>query len=97
MLDRTLYQPRSNEDGSYETLTIDRRGPVDWVTLNRPDQLNAMSRTMMLELQHYFGDLYTDQDVRVVVLKGAGRAFCAGLDLKQERDPNEAEIGRAHV
>jgi|AntRauTorcE11898_2_1112593.scaffolds.fasta_scaffold20004_1 enoyl-CoA hydratase len=90
MLDRTLYQPRSNEDGSYETLTIDRRGPVDWVTLNRPDQLNAMSRTMMLELQHYFGDLYTDQDVRVVVLKGAGRAFCAGLDLKQERDPNEA-------
>jgi enoyl-CoA hydratase len=60
------------------------------VTLNRPDQLNAMSRTMMLELQHYFGDLYTDQDVRVVVLKGAGRAFCAGLDLKQERDPNEA-------
>lgn len=90
MLDRTLYQPRCNDDGSYETLNIDRRGPVDWLTLNRPDQLNAMSRTMMLELQHYFGDLYTNQDVRVVVLKGAGRAFCAGLDLKQERDPNEA-------
>jgi enoyl-CoA hydratase len=90
MLDRTLYDPRSNDDGSYETLSIEKRGPVDWVTLDRPDSLNAMSRTMMLELQHYFGDLYTDHHVRVVVLRGAGRAFCAGLDLKQERDPGEA-------
>lgn len=89
MTDRSLYQPRSNPDGSYETLLVERRGPVDWVTLNRPESLNSMSRTMMLELQHYFGDLYTNHEVRVVVLKGAGRAFCAGLDLKQERAEGE--------
>ncbi len=90
MSERDLFRPRSNADGSYETFTIEKRGPTDWVTLDRPDSLNAMSRTMMLELQHYFGELYTDHSVRIVVLRGAGRAFCAGLDLKQERDPGEA-------
>lgn len=89
MTDLNLYEPQANADGSYETFTIEKRGPVDWVTLNRPDSLNAMSRTMMLELQHYFGALYTRHDVRVVVLKGAGRAFCAGLDLKEERVQGE--------
>lgn len=86
---RELYEPRANADGSYETMVVERHGAVDWVTLNRPDSLNAMSRTMMLELQHYFGELYTNHDVRVVLLKGAGRAFCAGLDLKEEREDGE--------
>ncbi|HSG87962.1 MAG TPA: enoyl-CoA hydratase/isomerase family protein [Pseudomonadales bacterium] len=90
MTDRSLYQPRSNADGTYETLVVDHRDGVDWVTLNRPESLNAMNRTMMLELQHYFGELYTQHEVRVVVLRGAGRAFCAGLDLKQERAEGEA-------
>jgi enoyl-CoA hydratase/carnithine racemase len=80
-----LYQPRSNADGTYETLKVEKEGAIDWLTLNRPDALNAMSRTMMLELQHYFGALYTDHSVRVVILRGAGRGFCAGLDLKEER------------
>lgn len=84
-----LFEPRCNADGSYDTLSIEKRGPVDWVTLDRPDSLNAMSRTMMLELQHYFGRLYTDHSVRVVVLRGAGRAFSAGLDLKEERVDGE--------
>ncbi len=90
MSDTDLFRPRGRADGSYETLLIEKRGSVDWVTLNRPESLNSMSRTMMLELQHYFGELYTDHSVRVVVLKGAGRAFCAGLDLKEERVEGEA-------
>ena len=83
-----LFRPTIGDDG-YETLALERRGAALWVTLNRPQQLNAMSRTMMLELQHLFGELNTDHDVRVVVLRGAGRAFCAGLDLKEKRVEGE--------
>lgn len=90
-----LYTPRSNPDGSYETLQVSKEGPIDWLTLNRPEALNAMSRTMMLELQHYFGTLYTDHSVRVVIVRGAGRGFCAGLDLKEDRadEPGGAVTG----
>ena len=81
----SLYEPRSNPDGSYETLLVEKEGPIDWLTLNRPEALNAMSRTLMLELQDYFGRLYTDNEIRVVIMTGAGRGFCAGLDLKEDR------------
>lgn len=89
------YKPRSNPDGSYQTLAVEKEGAIDWLTLNRPEALNAMSRTMMLELQHYFGELYTDHSVRVVILRGAGRGFCAGLDLKEDRgdEPSGAVTG----
>jgi len=70
---------------SYETLQIRKDGAVDWVTLNRPDSLNALNRQMVDDLLDYTQSLYWDKSVRVVVLQGAGRAFCAGLDLK-ERD-----------
>ncbi|HZD26123.1 MAG TPA: enoyl-CoA hydratase/isomerase family protein [Alphaproteobacteria bacterium] len=74
----------------YQTLNVDRRGGADWVTLNRPDSLNALNPVMVAELQDYFGRLYTDHAVRVVTLTGAGRAFCAGLDLKAHANRNEA-------
>jgi enoyl-CoA hydratase/carnithine racemase len=66
----------------YETLLLEERGAVDWLTLNRPDSLNALNPTMVAELTDYFRGLATRPDRRIVVLKGAGRAFCAGLDLK---------------
>ncbi|CAN5436864.1 enoyl-CoA hydratase/isomerase family protein [soil metagenome] len=56
---------------------------VDWVTLNRPDSLNALDDQMVDALSQYFGDLARNTRTRIVVLKGAGRAFCAGLDLKE--------------
>lgn len=70
---------------SYQTLSVRKDGAVDWVTLNRPDNLNSLNRRMVDELLDYFGALYWDKAVRVVVMRGAGRAYCAGLDLK-ERD-----------
>lgn len=71
---------------NYRTLLIEREGGVDRVTLNRPEALNTLSPEMTEELLDYFGGLYRNHDVRVVVLKGAGRAFCAGLDLKGDGD-----------
>lgn len=68
---------------SYETLDVRVRGGALWVTLDRPDSLNAMNQQMVEEARALFTELYWRRDVRVVVLTGAGRAFCAGLDLKE--------------
>ena len=67
----------------YETLRVEREGHLTWLTLDRPDSLNAMSRTLIRELGAFFHALHDDRETRVLVLRGAGRAFCAGLDLKE--------------
>jgi len=66
----------------YEYLIVEQRGAADWVTLNRPEQLNTLNPQLLRELNDYFGALERNYAVRVVVLRGAGRAFCAGLDMK---------------
>lgn len=65
-----------------ETLLIERKGPVAHLTLNRPGSLNALNRELTDALTCAFEGFYRDYETRVIVLKGAGRAFCAGLDLK---------------
>ena len=72
----------------YQHLIIREDGPTLWVTMNRPERLNALNRQMVEELRDFFVGLYWRQDVRVVVLGGAGRGFCAGLDLKERDDSN---------
>lgn len=72
---------------AFETIRVEKRGPVDWLTLNRPEALNAISLSMVDELRAYFGGLYNDGSVRIVVMRGAGRAFCAGLDIKAHAGP----------
>ena len=67
---------------AYETLDVQEDGPVVWLTLNRPDSLNAMNPQLVTELRDFYGGLPERGDLRVVVMRGAGRAFCAGLDLK---------------
>lgn len=66
-----------------EHLELKHEGDVMWVTMNRPQSLNALNRKLVQELREFFVDLYWRRDVRVVVLQGAGNAFCAGLDLKE--------------
>ncbi len=62
----------------------DARGVVT-LTLNRPLAFNALSQDMLAALQHALNDFETDERVRVVVLAAAGKAFCAGHDLKEMR------------
>lgn len=62
-------------------MKVDTRGAVEWVTLDRPERLNALDRKLTDELHTYFGELPSRREIRVVVLRGAGRGFCAGLDL----------------
>lgn len=77
----------------YRTITVEKRGQVDWLTLNRPEALNSISLEMVGELNDYFGKLYHDGSVRVVVMRGAGKAFCAGLDIKEHHDRGEVPFG----
>ena len=66
---------------TYETITIDIAARVATVTLNRPDVRNAFSETMIADLTRAFDAVGQDDDVKVVVLAAAGKAFCAGADL----------------
>ena len=64
-----------------QAITIETRGAVEVVSLNRPDRLNAMNEPLIRALLDYFTGLQDRLEVRVVVLRAEGRAFCAGLDL----------------
>ncbi|MBV9511920.1 MAG: enoyl-CoA hydratase/isomerase family protein [Caulobacteraceae bacterium] len=80
---------------SYQNITVETRGPIDIVSLNRPAALNALSEPLVAELTEYLTALKHRSDCRVVVLRGEGRAFCAGLDIKENRTPtNETQLQR---
>jgi enoyl-CoA hydratase len=66
---------------SYETLLYQSAGAVATITLNRPDRLNTIVPPMPDEIEAAVREAIVDDDVRVIVLRGAGRAFCAGFDL----------------
>src|SRR3954466_3130618 len=70
-----------SDTSDYEELLYDVDGPVLTITLNRPDKLNAFTFTMMKELLDAFDRADADDDVRAVIVTGAGRGFCAGADL----------------
>jgi enoyl-CoA hydratase/carnithine racemase len=67
----------------FETVLYEKQDGVAWLTLNRPRVLNAFNVRMRDELYEIFSAVEDDSDVRVLVLRGAGRAFCAGADLTE--------------
>jgi 2-(1,2-epoxy-1,2-dihydrophenyl)acetyl-CoA isomerase len=78
-----------------ETLKVDRAGGVLTITLNRPEKKNAINGTMWVELLATLRDAAVDGDVRVVVLTGAGGAFCSGADLSPGgRDEGKHQLAR---
>ncbi len=66
----------------YENIQVELKDGVALCTLNRPESLNAINRATHHELEELFAQLQRDDDVKAVVLTGAGRAFCAGGDVK---------------
>lgn len=68
----------------YTTLSHEHEDGILTVRLNRPEQLNAFTVEMADELEHTFVDVNHDDDVRAVIVTGAGKAFCAGMDLSSE-------------
>jgi enoyl-CoA hydratase len=78
---------------TYETLDLRREGAVLWCTLNRPGALNAMSPRFVDEYHDLLDSLAREPATRIVVLRGAGRAFCAGLDLKETGSAGDGGVG----
>ena len=82
------------------TLYTVRQGAA-WITLNRPEQRNALSAALVNELHAHLQAALADDAVRAIVLTGAGKAFCAGADLNWMRamagyswDENRADAAR---
>ncbi len=64
----------------FKTITLGKQGRIATLTLNRPGQLNALSQELMSEFDVALTEVENDRSVRVVIIKGAGRAFSAGYD-----------------
>jgi enoyl-CoA hydratase/carnithine racemase len=76
----------------YEQVLYEVDGGVAIITLNRPDKLNAFTGTMGQELWDAFSRALRDDAVRAIIFTGAGRAFCAGVDLQAVAQPGQAEL-----
>ena len=68
---------------SYNTILVNQENHIGIITLNRPDELNTFSTEMAIELNQALTQLDNDINVRVIIIKGAGKAFCAGIDLSE--------------
>ncbi|MET1129132.1 MAG: enoyl-CoA hydratase/isomerase family protein [Thermoproteota archaeon] len=78
----------------YYTVEVAKEGKLGWITLNRPDKLNALNRAMLNELLKALSEMRDSPDVKIVVITGRGKAFSAGIDLKElasSSSPDEAE------
>lgn len=82
----------------YEELIYEIDGPAAVITLNRPDALNALTNTMLAELKHAFAQAEQDTQVVGIVLTGAGRGFCAGMDMNNlaAQSKGDATGGEKH-
>src|ERR1700720_4467324 len=75
-------QPASRE-GAPPAVLFEKRGAIAWVTLNRPDQLNAYNMAMRDDLFQILSAIHDDNEIRAMVLTGAGKAFSTGGDLSE--------------
>jgi feruloyl-CoA hydratase/lyase len=84
----------------YETVLIEKQDGITWLIMNRPEKRNAMSPRLHEEMVQVLNELEYDEATRVMVLTGAGDAWCAGQDLKtffRELDNDPAGQARAHA
>ena len=77
---------------AFEALRVEVADAVALVTLDRPEALNALTVGLKVELLAAFRAIARDRSIRAVVLTGAGRAFCAGQDLKERQSPDAAPL-----
>src|SRR5690242_14595016 len=80
---RGMMRPAEQEDTmAYETILYDVKDRIGTITLNRPDRLNAYNDRMASDIRKAMAEAANDTAVRVIILTGAGRGFCAGADMQ---------------
>ena len=78
---------------AFQCITYDNIDSIAYITLNRPDKLNALNSQLLSEFREIMQGVEVDPDVRVVILTGAGRAFSAGFDIERSSDdPSPEEV-----
>ena len=82
---------------TYEDLLLETKDRIAIVTLNRPDKLNAWTPAMGNSLKRALTACATDESVRVIVVTGAGRGFCAGADMELLQKIQKSSEGRSQV
>lgn len=83
MSDTAVLTPDSSASMPHGTVRVEKHGPVAHVVLDRPDSLNSITPDMFYDLLDAGRDLAKDEGVNAIVMRGEGRAFCAGLDMGQ--------------
>ena len=73
-------------------IKIEQREGICLITFNRPKVYNSFNKPMAIALQQSLDDCAKDENVRAIVLKGEGKAFCAGQDLQELTDPNGPKL-----
>src|SRR5256714_6246262 len=81
---------------TYETILVDEEDGVVTVTFNRPDKMNSYTGRMGLETRHAIWEADSRDDVRAIVVTGAGKAFCAGADLSSGGATFSGDGGGGH-
>ena len=76
----------------YQAILLEKKNNIATLTLNRPDKLNALNPQMFAELVHAFRKVSQDDETRVLVITGAGRGFCSGVDLTPQTAEGKIEI-----
>lgn len=80
-----------NESTRFETITFEKKGEIGLLTFNRQERYNAISYQLMDEVADVLDSLKYDNECRVLVITGAGKAFCAGTDLKEPKEIFEGD------
>jgi len=83
---------KGDKEMEYETIIYKKDNCTGTVTLNRPERLNAINTRLSSELESLLDELASDNEVRVVIITGAGRGFCAGADIKEMAESSGQQV-----
>ena len=79
---------------SFENIIYERKGQIAYLTLNRPEKLNALNADLLVEFREAMGVVEADTEVRALIITGAGRAFSSGFDIERKSESLEPLTGK---